>query len=95
MIYAAQRSNVKQMLSVFLKWVKHVACGTNWMKNIPIPFPPHTHLPRPFSLIAQHAALEQRLRLSAGSAAAGRAWISLRPETSPGQGLGVKGWGRD
>lgn len=86
----------------FLRWVKHVACGTNWMKNIPIPFPPHTHphphahphLPRPFSLIAQQAALEQRLRLSAGSAAAGRAWISLRPETSPGQGSGVKGWGR-
>lgn len=68
------------------------------MKNIPIPFPPHTHphplphphLPRPFSLIAQHAALEQRLRLSAGSAAAGCAWISLRPETSPGQGSGLR-----
>lgn len=54
----------------------------------------HPHLPRPFSLIAQRAALEQRLRLSTGSAAAGRTWISLRPETSPGQGSGVKGWGR-
>lgn len=39
----------------FLKWVKHVACGTKWMRNIPIPFPPHTHthphLPRPFALL--------------------------------------------
>lgn len=66
----------------FLKWVKHVACGTNWMRNIPIP-PLTNRLPLP------PQSLPTRLVKSRTRAASSAAFRRISSYISCGSVLGL------